>query len=175
MRSWINGRYGGVHQWITAIGKSADTLAPGQRVELGAFPLRAGAVDAGLLFRPGMMFAINANTPHPHEAALLLSFLLQDADAVRALGLRRGPPVNARALQVLADAGQLTGIAWQGREQVRGLPNQVRESGFYEHPRVRDAFMDAFELLGYQRLDVPAAGARMYEDVNQILKRVIRA
>lgn len=175
MRSWINGRYAGVHQWITAIGKSADTLAPGQRIELGAFPLRAGAVDAGLLYRPGMMFAINANTPHPHEAALLLSFLLEDEDAVRAMGLRRGPPVSSRALKVLADDGQLSGISWQGREQVRALPNHARESGFYDHPRVRDAFMDAFELLGYQRLDVPAAGARMCEDVNQILKRVIRS
>ena len=57
---------------------------------------------------------------------------------------------------------------------MRALSNQVRESGFYDHPRVRDAFMDGFELLGYGRLDVAAAGSRMYEDVNQILGRVIR-
>jgi oligogalacturonide transport system substrate-binding protein len=175
MRSWINGRYAGVHQWITAIGKSADTLAPGQRIELGAFPLRSGAVDAGLLYRPGMLLAINARTQHPREAALLIRFLLEDEEAVRAMGLRRGPPVNARALRRLADDGTLTGISWQGREQVRALPNQIRESGFYDHPRVRDAFMDAFELLGYQRMGVPAAGSRMYEDVNQILRRVIRS
>jgi oligogalacturonide transport system substrate-binding protein len=174
MRSWITGRYAGVHQWITAIGKSVDTLAPGQCVELGAFPLRPGAVDAGLLYRPGMLYAINPRTPHPREAALLLSFLLEDEDAVRAMGLRRGPPVQARALKMLADDGKLTGISWQGREQVRALSNHVRESGFYDHPRVRDAFMDAFELLGYRRLDAPAAGTRMYEDVNQILRRVIR-
>jgi oligogalacturonide transport system substrate-binding protein len=174
MRSWINGRYGGVHQWISAIGKSADTLAPGQRIELGAYPLRAGAVDAGLLYRPGMLYAIKADTQHPEEAALLMSFLLHDEEAVRALGLRRGPPVSARALKALADDGKLTGIAWQGREQVRTLPNHIRESGFFEHPRVRDAFMEAFELLGYQRLGVSAAGTRMYEDVNQILRRVIR-
>jgi oligogalacturonide transport system substrate-binding protein len=175
MRAWINGRYAGVHQWITAIGKSADTLAPGQRIELGAFPLRSGAVDAGLLYRPGMLFAINARTPHPREAALLLAFLLEDGEAVRAMGLRRGPPVSARALKRLADDGTLTGLAWQGREQVRALPHRIRESGFYEHPRVRDAFMDAFELLGYQRMDVASAGTRMYEDVNQSLRRVIRS
>ena len=93
---------------------------------------------------------------------------------MRAMGLRRGPPVSARALKTLADDGKLTGISWQGREQVRALPHQVRESGFYDHPRVRDAFMDAFELLGYGRLDVAAAGTRMHEDVNQILRRVIR-
>ena len=151
-----------------------DTLAPGQRIELGAYPMRAGAVDAGLLYRPAMLHAINADTKHPHEAALLMSFLLNDEEAVRALGLRRGPPVSARALKTLADDGKLTGIAWQGREQVRTLPNHIHESGFFEHPRVRDAFMEAFELLGYQRLDVAAAGTRMYEDVNQILRRVIR-
>jgi oligogalacturonide transport system substrate-binding protein len=174
MRSWINGRYAGVHQWISAIGKAVDTLAPGQRVELGAFPLRTGAVDAGLLYRPAALYAINSDTKYPHEAALLMSFLLNDEEAVRELGLKRGPPVNARALKTLADDGKLTGIAWQGREQVRTLPNHIRESGFYEHPRVRDAFIDTFELLGYQRLGVAAAGTRMYEDVNQILRRVIR-
>jgi len=57
---------------------------------------------------------------------------------------------------------------------VRTLPNHIRESGFFEHPRVRDAFMDTLEMLGYQRLDAAAAGTRMYEDVNQILRRVIR-
>ena len=175
LRPWINGRYAGVHQWITAIGKSAETLGPGQRLELGAFPVRSGAVDAGLLYRPGMLFAINARTPHPREAALLMSFLLEDEEAVRALGLRRGPPVSARALKTLADDGKLTGLSWQGREQMRALPHQIRESGFYEHPRVRDAFIDALELLGYQRLAVAAAGTRMYEDVNQILRRVIRS
>jgi oligogalacturonide transport system substrate-binding protein len=174
MRAWINGRYAGVHQWISAIGKSVDTLAPGQRVELGPFPLRAGALDAGLLYRPASLYTINADTRYPHEAALLMSFLLHDEEAVRTLELKRGPPVSARALKTLADDGKLTGIAWQGREQVRTLPNHIRESGFFEHPRVRDAFMDSFELLGYQRLDVAAAGTRMYEDVNQILRRVIR-
>jgi oligogalacturonide transport system substrate-binding protein len=174
MRPWIDGRYAGVHQWTSAIGKASDTLAPGQRVELGAYPLRAGAVDAGLLYRPAMLSAINANTQHPQEAALLLNFLLNDADAVRAMGVKRGPPVSAAALQALAADGQLTGNAWRGTEQVRRLPNHIRESGFFEHPRVRDAFMEVFELLGYQRLDAAAAGGRMYQDVNQILKRVIR-
>jgi oligogalacturonide transport system substrate-binding protein len=174
MRSWINGRYAGVHQWISAIGKLVDTLAPGQRIELGPFPLRPGAVDAGLLYRPAALYAINADTQHPQEAAQLMSFLLHDEEAVRTLGLRRGPPVSAVALKTLADDGKLSGITWQGREQVRALPNHIRESGFFEHPRVRDAFMEAFELLGYQRLSVAAAGTRMYEDVNQILRRVIR-
>ena len=174
MRSWIDGRYAGVHQWMSAIGRAVDTLAPGQRVELGGFPMRAGAVDAGLHCRPASLYAINADTKHPNEAAVLLNFLLHDEEAVRTLGLKRGPPVSARALQTLAADGKLTGITWQGAEQVRTLPNHIHESGFFEHPRVRDAFMDVLELLGYGRLDVAAAGTRMYEDINQILRRVIR-
>jgi oligogalacturonide transport system substrate-binding protein len=174
MRAWIDGRYAGVLQWVSAIGKSVDTLAPGQRVQLGAYPLRAGAVDAGFLYRPAMLYTINADTKHPHETAVLMNFLVNDAEAVRELGVKRGAPVSAAALQTLAASGKLSGLSWQGTEQVRTLPNHIHESGFFEHPRVRDAFMEVFELLGYRRLDVATAGTRMYEDVNQILRRVIR-
>jgi oligogalacturonide transport system substrate-binding protein len=175
MRPWIDGHYAGVHQWISAIGKAVDTLTPGQRVELAPFLLRPGAVDAGLHYRPAMMAAINARTKYPRESALLMNFLLNDPDAVRALALKRGPPVSSKALDTLRADGKLTGIAWQGTVQVSKLPNRIHESGFYEHPRVRDAFWDIFELLGYGRLSAAQAGTRMYEDVNQILRRVIRS
>jgi oligogalacturonide transport system substrate-binding protein len=174
MRPWITGRYAGVHQWISAIGKSIDTLEPGQRVVLGGFPLKPQAKDAGLLYRPAMLFAINRNTRRAKEAALLMDFLLNDAEAVRIFEVKRGAPVSKRALATLAEAGALKGLAWEGQKQVERLPNRVRESGYFEHPRVRDGFIDIFEMLGYGRLDSGAAGRRMFEDINAILRRVIR-
>lgn len=174
MRPWITGRYAGVHQWVSAIGKSADTLEPGQRLVLGDFPLLPGAKDAGLLYRPAMLLAVNRGTRHPNEAALLLNFLLNDPEAVRIFEVKRGAPVSKSALKVLKGEGALKGLAWEGLRQIQGLPNRVRESGFFEHPRVRDGFIDTYERLGYGRLDVESAGLRMFEDVNAILRRVIR-
>jgi oligogalacturonide transport system substrate-binding protein len=174
MRPWISGRYAGVHQWISAIGKSVDTLEPGQRVALGTFPLQTSAKDAGLLYRPAMLLAINRQSRYPQEAALLMNFMLNDPEAARAFGVKRGPPVSRRALQTLAADGGLKGLSWEGLQQIEKLPNRVRESGFFEHPRVRDGFIDAYEMLGYGRLSVDEAGRRMFEDVNAILRRVIR-
>jgi len=174
MRPWITGRYAGVHQWVSAIGKSADTLEPGQRIALGPFPMMPDAKDAGLLYRPAMLLAVNRGTRHPQESALLLNFLLNDPEAVRIFEVKRGAPVSKSALKVLEGESALKGLAWEGLQQIQGLPNRVRESGFFEHPRVRDGFIDTYERLGYGRLSVVGAGQRMFEDVNAILRRVIR-
>lgn len=174
MRPWIDGRYAGTYQWISAIGKSVEKLAPGQKVVLAPYPMRAGARDAGLLYRPAMMFAINRDTPHAREAAMLMDFVLNDPEGVRALALKRGVPVSRRALDVLGGDGLLRGLSWDGVQQVATLPNAVRESGYFEHARVRDGFIDIFEELGYGRIDVSRAGERLFEDMNRTLERVIR-
>lgn len=174
MRPWITGRYAGIHQWVSAINKSTDTLEPGQRVVLAPFPLHPDAKDAGLLYRPAMLFAINRATAHPRETATLLNFLLNDPDAVRALGARRGSPASRKALATLTADKALKGLAWEGTQQIEALPNKVRESGFFEHPRVRDGFIDVFERLGYGLLTAEEAGRRLYADANVILERVMR-
>lgn len=174
MRPWITGRYAGVYQWVSAIGKSADTLAPGQRVALAPYPMRAGALDAGLLYRPAMMNCINRGTAHPREAALLVNFLLSDPEAAEIMGLRRGVPVSRSALAALEAQGELQGLAWEGMQQIATLPNAVRESGWFEHPRFRDGFVDVMEELGYGRIGVEQAGGELYTDLNAILQRIMR-
>jgi oligogalacturonide transport system substrate-binding protein len=174
LRPWINGRFAGTYQWISAIGKFTDTLAPGQRVVLAGHPLLDGATDAGLMYRPAMMLAINARTAHPKESAMLVDFLLNDAVAVDLMGLKRGVPVSARAVRTLRDAGRLEGLSVQGIDAVRALPHAVRQSAYFEHARVRDALVDGFELLDYGRIDAEEFGARMHADLNRILARTIR-
>jgi oligogalacturonide transport system substrate-binding protein len=119
-----------------------------------------------------MLLAVNRGTRHPNEAALLLNFLLNDPEAVRIFEVKRGAPVSKSALKVLEGEGALKGLAWEGLRQIQGLPNRVRESGFFEHPR-GNGFIDTYERLGRGRL-MSGCGRRMFEDVNAILRRVIR-
>jgi oligogalacturonide transport system substrate-binding protein len=174
MRPWIDGRYAGTYMWTSAVGKSADTLAAGQRLGLAAYPMREHARDAGLLYRPAMTFAINARTPHRDESALLLNFLLNEPEAILAMGLKRGLPASRKAVDVLRERGLVQGLALAGAEQIAALPNHVRESPYYEHARVRDGFNDILELLAYGRIDVDEAGRRLHEDIPRILERSIR-
>ena len=174
LRPWITGRYAGLYYWTSAIGKLAETLEPGQKIVLAPYLMRPGARDAGLFYRPGMMIAINSKTAHPREAALLLDFLFNDPFAVEAFGLQRGLPVSKVALATLQARGLSRTLGWDGNEQVASLPHRAGESGYFEHPRVRDGFIDILEAQGFGELAPVEAGRRMHADVNRILERVIR-
>ena len=174
MRPWIDGRFAGTYQWISAIGKFIDTLAPGQKVVLAPYPILPGARDAGLLYRPAMMYAINARSAHPREAARLMDFLLNDEAAVEAMGLKRGVPVSTRAVAALERGGAMHGLAVDGFAQVKALPHGVVESAWFEHARVRDAFIDAFERFAYGRTDADTLGRELHADLERILARTIR-
>ncbi len=173
-RSWISGRYAGLYQWTSAVGKYVEALEPGQKMVLAPYPILPGAADPGLLYKPAMMYAINKNTAHPREAALLLQFLLNDPQGVRILGARRGVPASAAARRILEADGQLTGLALEGQRQIESLPRGIVLSGYYEHARVRDGFNDILEKLGYGMLTPEQAGEAMEREINGILRRVIR-
>ena len=174
LRPWITGRYAGMYYWTSAVGKLAETLQPGQKLVLAPYLMREGASDAGLFYRPAMMVAVNSKTQHPKEAALLLDFLFNDAFAVEAFGLQRGLPVSKSAVATLEARGLSRTLGWDGNTQVAALPHRVGESGYFEHPRVRDGFIDIFESLGFGEISAAEAGRRMYTDVNRILERVVR-
>jgi oligogalacturonide transport system substrate-binding protein len=174
LRPWITGRYAGTYYWTSAVGKLTETLQPGQKIVLAPYLMRPGASDAGLFYRPGMMVAINSKTRHPKEAALLLDFIFNDRYAVEAFGLQRGLPVSRKAVAMLEARGLSRTLGWDGNLQVASLPHRVGESGYFEHPRVRDGFIDVLESLGFGEIGPAEAGRRMHTDVNRILERVIR-
>ncbi|WP_298325137.1 ABC transporter substrate-binding protein [Asticcacaulis sp.] len=174
MRPWINGQFAGTFQWNSSIDKYSDTLAGKQTLALAPYLLRPGAKDAGMMYRPAMMFAVNAKTAYPDEAALLIEFLLNDPDGIRAMGLKRGVPVSKAARTLLDKEGLITPIQRQSEAQLATAQINVVESPWFEHPRVRDGFQDILEALGYGRLSEREAGDRLYDDINAILHRVVR-
>ncbi len=174
MRPWMNGEFAGCYQWNSSIDKYTDTLRAGEKVVLAPYPMRPGAKDAGLLYRPAMMFAVNRQSRHPEEAGLLLNFLLNDPVGIRAMGLKRGVPSSAIAKKTLGEDGELTGLKQDSEDQIARLPVTILESPWFEHPRVRDGFQDILEMQGYGRISEKEAGERMYSDINAILRRVIR-
>ncbi|HEU4624039.1 MAG TPA: ABC transporter substrate-binding protein [Steroidobacteraceae bacterium] len=174
LRPWITGKYAGLYYWTSAVGKLVETLEPGQRIVLAPYFMRPGARDAGLNYRPGMMIAMNAKTEHPREAALLIDFIFNDPYAVQTFGLLRGLPVSKSAVALLKAQGTPRTLGWEGNEQIELLPHQTGESGYFEHPRVRDAFFDILEAQGFGQIDAAESGRRMYTDINRVLERVIR-
>jgi ABC-type glycerol-3-phosphate transport system substrate-binding protein len=174
LRPWITGKYAGLYYWTSAVGKLVETLEPGQKIVLAPYFMRPGARDAGLSYRPGMMIAMNSQTEHPREAALLIDFIFNDPFAIEAFGLQRGLPVSKSAVALLKSKGTPRTLGWEGNEQIALLPHSTGESGYFEHPRVRDAFFDILEAQGFGEIDAAESGRRMYTDINRVLQRVIR-
>jgi oligogalacturonide transport system substrate-binding protein len=174
LRPWITGKYAGLYYWTSAVGKLVETLEPGQKIVLAPYFMRPGARDAGLSYRPGMMIAMNSKTQHPREAALLINFIFNDPFAIEAFGLQRGLPVSKTAVALLEAKGTQRTLGWDGNEQIAALPHHAGESGYFEHPRVRDAFFDILEAQGFGEIDAAESGQRMYTDLNRVLQRVIR-
>lgn len=57
--------------------------------------------NKGVAVLPSQFWSINANTPHPEASAMLLDFLLNDAEAAELILADRGMPFNAEILSVV--------------------------------------------------------------------------
>ncbi|MDW6019967.1 ABC transporter substrate-binding protein [Vibrio plantisponsor] len=174
MRPWIDGRFGGVYMWDTAIAKYTANLAPGLHMDLGPYPMAPGATDSGLLARPSMMFSIGRNSKHPEEAAKLVTFLLNDPIGVKALGLARGIPMSKEGLQTLHEAGEIDpeSLSYQGYLQAQGLPKQVLPTTFTDNAQLMELFGESMEKLDYGQTDVKGAAQDFLRRGNRILKRI---
>jgi hypothetical protein len=78
--------------WSNAL--EAMSKASGRDLVLLRPPGETEHARTGLFLNPAMHYSISARTEHPEEAALFLDFLLNDDEAVDAIGSDRGLPVN---------------------------------------------------------------------------------
>ena len=174
MRPWIDGRFGGLYMWDTAIAKYSDNLQPPMSLELGPYPMTPGATQAGLLARPSMMFSIGRNTKHPEEAAKLVNFLLNDPDGIKALGLARGIPMSSEGLKVLNEAGEVdqNGLAFKGYEQAKSLPQQVLPTTYTDNAQLMELFGEAMQHIDYGESTPQEAAKSFLRKGNRVLKRM---
>ena len=90
---FINGQYAGIFEWdsspakyISALGDNGSNLVVGN-----VFP------ELKSYTKVSLMFSISANTKHPREAAMLLNYLLCDAEGALIMANERGIPESAIA------------------------------------------------------------------------------
>lgn len=158
---FIDGHYAGIFEW--------DTAAPKYVAALGdaASDFVVGGELDGLqsYSKVSLMFSISAKTEHPHESALLLNYLLNDPDGVKAMGTERGIPNSQTAYDTLNSAGAIDQMSIDAH-------NAVSDSNpFYWNPLFDDATMkgdsgtayyDAFVNLSYKKIDTAKAAETLY-------------
>ncbi len=172
--SFLEGKYAGIFEWTSAINKSANPLAEkNMQMVCGYLPMIAGHKDSGAIVKPSMMFAINKNCKNPKEAAMFLNFILNDPEGVKAMGANRGIPVSQAGLAAMKAAGQVKGLEYEGIQYLVKNPG-VPLSPYTENAKLQSVYQQTIEQLSYGKLDVDGAAKYMYDNVQLVLKQIVK-
>jgi len=177
MRPWIQGKWGGVYMWNTnAVMYENNLTAPYDKLELGPFFMLPGAKDAGLFFKPTMMFSIGKSTKHPAEAAKLIDFLMNDPQGVKAMGLERGTPLSKKAYQQLSEEGviQEDNITVAGIKSSLALPHAIPTSPYFDNPKFVELWRNTIENIDHGKLTVKEAAEQFPRNAGRILSKAAK-
>lgn len=174
IRPWLDGKIGGVYTWSTD-GTFASSLRTPGKLEVGPYPMLPGATDAGIFFKPAMMFSIGKNSRHPELAAKLINFILNDPQGVKAMGLQRGVPLSLAAVQILEQNGVLdkNQIQVQGLMQMNQLMGKVEPSPWFENPQLLSYFLDAVQRFDYGKLTLEQLADEFPQRAQRVLNKIM--
>ena len=105
-QNWIDGHYAGIFEWDSSASKFGAALEEGRELVVGDYLTDLGDNKGGYA-KVSMCWAINAQTAHPKEAAMLVNYLANNEEAAQILASERGIPVSESALTAANDAGLL--------------------------------------------------------------------
>lgn len=175
MKPWINGEWGGTFTWNISIRMYINNLTPPAKLELGDYVMLPGVTESGVYFKTAQMFSVAKSSKHPKEAAMLVNFLLNDPQAIEALGLERGIPLSKTAETLLTQKGVIdpNDPVVAGLQQAQSLPTTVVATPYIEDLQVVDQFMSAREKLD-QGKPIPQVVSDFRQQVERIVRRLNR-
>jgi multiple sugar transport system substrate-binding protein len=140
----------------------------GREMKISPFP--SDSSDLGQYAKPSMLISIAARSEHPKEAAQLIDFLLNDADAGKVLGTSRGMPVNS---DIRASVGSgLTGppkVAFEFETAVLPKLKDAPPPPPKGAGAVKQAFQRVYEDVMFQRSAIAAAAEKFMNEAKQAL------
>ena len=166
---FINGEYAGIFEWDTAAAKYVAALGD------AASNFVVGGELSGLkpYSKVSLMFSISAKTKHPHEAALLLNYLLNDEEGVKAMGTQRGIPESKAAYKTLEAAGTLDKMSVDAHKAVTDSKPLSWNPLFDDSTLKGDAgtaYTDVFDQLSYKQIDTDKAATNLFNAYKAICK-----
>lgn len=170
--SWIQGKYGAVYEWDSAIAKFQAALEGDQTIVAGDFLTGLGP-NPSALAKISMCFAINKNTKHPEEAATFLEFLVSDPEATKILGTSRGIPANQAALNTLEGEGALSGLNYEGNVMVTAFLGKGI-SPYFEDAELQAFYKNVIEEFGYKQINTEQAADKIINTVNSLLAELAK-
>ena len=167
--SIASGAYAGTIAWVSDavnyLGAAMDNGNEVIAVDYTAFdPADSGK---GWYEKPATLYAMSKNTDHPKEAALLLDFMLNSKEWALLQGVEKGIPISHSALDYLEEAGMLTGLQYEASEVMANNLNLREMDPRLELTSVIDAFVDACDLVLYDKATADEAAAQFMAVCNE--------
>ena len=160
---WTDGRYAGIYEWDSSFSKYIGALAEGREFVVAD---ELEEMKAGTFYKVTLSFAIGAGSQHPHEAALLINYLLNDPEGVAIMGTQRGIPASKAAYSTLEEAGTFDEQTMDAHTKIFAAAQYFLDTGIFDDSSLKDstngAYAEGFGGLDYGDYDVAGAAEVIY-------------
>ncbi|PWC09776.1 sugar ABC transporter substrate-binding protein [Brenneria roseae subsp. americana] len=172
IKPWMNGQLGGKYLWTTDNIYAPNLKDPDDYV-LGPFIMQPEAKEAGLFFKPGLIFSIGKNTRHPKESAQLVNFLLNDPRGVTIMGLHRGVPLSEKAVKILQEQKMIddNNLQLKSLRQMEEFIGNVNVSTFLEDAQFQTLMTTHIERIEQGKSSLDEIATAFPKEAERILKR----
>lgn len=166
---WTNGQYAGIYEWDSSFAKYAGALAEGREFVVGD---ELEEMKAGTFYKVTLSFAISAQSEHPHEAALLINYLLNDPEGIKIMAAERGIPASAIAYETLSEAGLFDEATMEAHTKIFDVATYFLDTSFFDDATLKDvaegAFQDAFSGIDYGDYEISEAVEILFEALTAV-------
>lgn len=173
---WIDGKYAGIFEWDSSASKfekaaAESTNKPGQKVVIGEF-VDFGEFQGGFN-KISMGLSVAATSEHPKEAAMLINFLLNDAEGVEISSTERGIPCSATAVKILNEKNLGDALVKEANAKVLAYSKFPLDSKF-EHNDLKanpdGVYYKVFGKLSSDDYDAAKAAEALINGINECLE-----
>lgn len=172
---WIDGKYAGIYEWDSSASKFEKAIVestnkPGQEFVIGEF-LDLGPNNGGFT-KISMGLAVAATSKHPKEAAMLINFLLNEAEGVEISATERGIPCSAAAVKILDEKGLGNALVKEANASVLAYAPFPLDSKF-EHNDLKanpdGVYYKVFGKLSTRDLTSAEAAQDLIDGINECM------
>ena len=169
---FIDGHYAGVFEWDSAPSKYIKNLGEGQELVVGGELKGLGDKATGVSDKVSMLFAITKTSEHPHEAAMLLNYLVNDEEGVTILGSERGIPSSKAAYGILDKAGKIDKTVAAAKKSVMDA-NPMSFSPLFDNAKLKGtsaAYTTIFDAVSSGKQSTEEGAKALYQAFMEVCK-----
>lgn len=171
---FISGKYAGMLEWDSSPAKYVSALGDSRELVVGEeFTDLGGGKTTGAFTKVSLSFAISAKTEHPHEAALLINYLLNDPEGIAIMSTERGIPESKIAYSTLDAANAFDPLVKEAHDKVMASAAYSFDPKF-DDSSLKDgengAYQDAFAGLSYGDYKPEEAANVLFTAFSEVLK-----